>query len=128
MNKCRTICLRVTVVITVLAVGIIYEVHEHRSFLRAASRSIGNDLIQGTNSPHLVRISQDFQAHLSELLTARTRVADVLLGDEPSPIGGGTACSRVVLTNDVGKDLLIRLRVADKHGGFLVVGFRSISE
>jgi hypothetical protein len=100
---------------------------ERRSFLLVASRSIGQDIIAATNSTHLVRIAPDLQSRLSELLSAHTQVADVLLGDEPSPFGDGTASSRLVLSNDVGRALMIRLRPSET-GKFEILGFRMISE
>jgi hypothetical protein len=111
-----------------LVFGIIAIRGQHRGFISVASRSIGGDLIASTNSSHLVRIGPDLQARLSELMAARTHVADVLLGDEPSPYGDGTASSRLVLTNDAGRGLLIRLRPAEQSGMFHVLGFRTVSE
>ena len=128
MNKWQIICPVVAMLIVGLVFGIVAVRGQHRGFISVASRSIGGDLIASTNSSHLVRIGPDLQAHLSELLSARTHVADVLLGDEPSPFGDGAACSRLVLTNDAGRGLLIRLRPAEESGMFHVLGFRTVSE
>jgi hypothetical protein len=111
-----------------LAFGIVVVKGQRRGFISVASRSIGEDLITSTNSSHVVRIGPGLQAALSELLSAPAHVADVLMGDEPSPIGDGKACSRLVLTNDIGKGLLIRLRPAEQSGMFHVLGFRTVSE
>jgi hypothetical protein len=128
VNKWQIICPVVALLIVGLVFGVIAIRGQHRGFIGVASRSIGGDLIASTNSSHLVRIGPDLQAHLSELLSARTHVADVLLGDEPLPFGDGTACSRLVLTNEAGRGLLIRLRPAEQSGMFHVLGFRTVSE
>ena len=128
MNKWQIICPLVGILIAMLAFGMIHERGEHRSFIRIASHTIGSDLIAETNSSHLVRIAPDLQTHLSELLGTRTHIADVLLGDELSPIGGGSACSRVVLTNDIGQGLLIRLQQSNQPGMFHVLSFRRVSQ
>jgi hypothetical protein len=128
MNKWQIICPMVALLVVGLAFGFIALRGQHRGFISVASRSIGDDLIASTNSSHLVRIGPDLKTRLSELLSVRTHIADVLLGDEPAPIGDGTACSRLVLTNDAGRGLLIRLRQAEESGMFHVLGFRSISE
>ena len=126
MNKWQIICPAVAMLVVGLVFGIIAVRGQHRGFISVASRSIGGDLITGTNSSRLVRIGPDLHACLSALLAARAQVANVRLGDDPSPIGDGTACSRLVLTNDLGQGLLIRLRPADQSGKFQVLGFRSI--
>ncbi len=128
MSKWQIICPVVAILIAGLGSGITAVRGQHRGFISVASRSIGGDLIATTNSPHLVRIGPGLQARLSELLSVRTHVAEVLLGDEPSPFGDGTACSRLVLTNDAGRGLLIRLRPAEQSGMFHVLGFRAVSE
>src|SRR4051812_24955130 len=127
MNKWQIICPVAAMLIAALVFGIIAVRGQHRGFISVASRSIGGDLIASTNSSHLVRIGPDLQAYLAELLSARTHIAAVLLGDEPSPIGDGTACSRLVLTNDAGRGLLIRLRPAEESGMFHVLGFKTVS-
>src|SRR5580765_1258728 len=110
-----------------LVFGIIAVRGQHRGFISMALRSIGGDLVKTTNSLHLVHISPQLHARLSDLLAARTHVAEVLLGDEPSPVGDGTACSRLVLTNEVGQGLVIRLRPAKHSAMFEVPGFRSLT-
>ena len=126
MNKWQIICPLVVIAVAGLTFGVIHERGEHRSFISVASHSIGSDLIVATNSSHLVHIGPDLHTRLSELLGTRAQVSTVLLGDDPSPIGDGSACSRVVLTNDVGQGLLIRLRQADQPGIFYVLGFRRL--
>ena len=116
-------------VVAMLAVGSVLGMFamrgKRRGFISAASYSIGSDLLTTTNSLRLIRVGPQLQARLSELLGARTHVAAVLFGDESSPFGDSTACSRLVLTNDVGRGLVIRLRQAEQPGMFNVLGFRS---
>jgi hypothetical protein len=83
MNKWQIICPVAAMLIAALVFGIIAVRGQHRGFISVASRSIGGDLIASTNSSHLVRIGPNLQAHLAELLSARTHIAAVLLGDEP---------------------------------------------
>jgi len=128
MNKWQIFYPVIALLIVGLVFGVIAIRGQHRGFISVASRSIGDDFIASTNSSHLVRIGLDLQAQLSELLSARTHIADVLMGDEPSPYGDGTASSRLVLTNDAGRGLLIRLRPAEQSGMFHVLGFRTVSE
>jgi len=126
MNKWQIICPVVAILVVGLVLGMVAMRAEHRGFIIVASRSIGGELIASTNSSHLVRIGPDLQSRLSDLLSVRTDIADVVLGDEPSPFGDGTACSRLVLTNDVSRGLLVRLRPAEQSGMFHVLGFRTV--
>ncbi len=127
MNKWQIICPVAALLVAGIVFGTIAVKGQHRGFISVASRSIGGDLIARTNSSHLTRIGPELQAHLSELLGAPTQVADVRLGDDASPIRDGTASSRLVLTNELGKGLLIRLRASRQASMFEVVGFRSVS-
>ncbi len=128
MNKWQIICPVVALVLAAMVIAVITGRGHHRAFISAASHAVGHDLIASTNSARLVRIGPDLQSRLSSLLGAPTRVSTVLFGDEPSPFGDGRACSRVVLTNDSGQGLLIRLRQADSPDTFHVLGFRSVSQ
>lgn len=120
------------VVTVLLAAGATFEIFtlrgRHREFINTTLRSIGSDLSTSTHSSHLVSIGPDLRAQLSELRSAETHVADVLFGDESPPNGNGIAGCRLVLTNDAGRGLLIRLRVADKAGMFQVLGFRTLGK
>ena len=77
-----------------------------------------------TNSPQLVRIGPGLEGRLASLLNTNAGVSQVLLGDEPSPIGNGKAACRLILTNASGDCMGIRLR-ADE-GKFHVLGFYSL--
>jgi hypothetical protein len=92
----------------------------HRRLLNETQR-IGNDLITTTNSSALDRVGWGLRVKLHEFLDPKTRVAAVLLDDEPEPIGNGTASIRLFLTNGRGENLGIRLR--EDFERFHVVGF-----
>lgn len=127
MNKWQIICPVVAMLLFSLVLAFIALRGQHRGYVRVATRSIGSELIASTNSTHLVHIGSDLQARLAELLSVRTTVASVMQGDEPAPFGDGTASSRLVLSNEVGRVLMIRLRSAES-GKFHVLGFRTVSE
>jgi hypothetical protein len=90
-----------------------------------ASLSIGRELISATNSQHLIQVSPDLQARMAELLASPTRISSVVLGDMAPPMSDGKACSRLVLTNDAGRGLLIRLSRAEQSGKFRVLDYSS---
>src|SRR5687767_8743803 len=110
MNKWQIICPLVAMAIAAVVFATIFGRRQHRSFIVVASHSIGSDLIASTNSSHLVRLGPDLTARLGDLLSSTTHVAGVHLGDLPAPFGDGRACSRIVLTNQAGRGLAIRLR------------------
>lgn len=128
MNKWQIICPVVALLLAATVFAVISGRSHRRAFVSAASQAVGRDLIASTNSARLVGINSDLQARLSSLLGSPTHVASVLFGDEPAPLGDGRACSRLVLTNNSGDGLLIRLRQADSPDIFQVLGFRSVSQ
>jgi hypothetical protein len=127
MNKWQIICPVAALLVAGMVAGIIVVRDQHRGVIIAASRSLGSDLVAATNSSRLVRLSPHLRAQLGELLASPTRVSSVLAGDVPPPAGDGSACSRVILTNAAGRQLLIRLR-DEGAGRFEVVGFRNLAE
>jgi hypothetical protein len=134
MNKWRIICPLVAILVALLVFGAIQGRKEHRYFISMATGSIGNDLIAGTNSSALVPRPNDngmllhLQGRLSDLHSSPLHIAAVLLGDEPRPTGDGSACSRLVLTNEAADGILIRLRQAKTGGNFEVLGYLQVSE
>ena len=74
----------------------------------------------------MVSIAPGVKIRLSELLRSPTQIATVLLGD--SPTGDGTACSRVVLTNELAEDLEIRFRQVSSPGMFQVLDYHTAKE
>lgn len=99
-----------------------------RYYITAQTTMVGEELVRSTNSSRLAEIGPALQNRLSRFLAAPSGVADVMLGDERPPIGDGTACSRLVLSNAVGARLGIRMRQDPKADRFHVVGFWTITE
>jgi len=127
MNKWQIICAVAILLAAAMLAPFVVKRSQQRGVISAASRSLGVELIASTNSSRLVRMSPYLRARLEQMLGSPTHVASVLLGDEAPPVGDGSACSRLVLTNAAGQRLLIRLRQAG-DGTFEMVGFRSLSD
>src|SRR5215472_14505534 len=72
---------------------------EHQAYVQAQTHMLGDDLCRNTNSTRLVRMPPALRERLSRFFGSRSGVAAVMLGDEPAPLGDGTACSRLVLSN-----------------------------
>src|SRR5438105_4317394 len=112
MNKWQIICPVVAIAIFALVTAMIHGRKERDHFIQMKTYGVGRDIIETTNSSHLTEIPPGLQARLSELLVSPTHIATVLLGDEPSPIGDGSAGSRLALTNEIADGVVIRLRQA----------------
>ena len=128
MNKWQIICPVVALLIAGLAFASISIRNHRRGLISAASRSIGSDLIRSNTSARLVYVGSSLQMALSDLQSSSTHISEIRFGDDESPYGNGTARSCVVLTNEAGKALLIRLRPAEEPGMFHVLGYRTLSE
>lgn len=85
--------------------------------------SIGRDLIAHGNSSQLAGLPPGLAGQLSNLLGSATQIAAVLPGDEPSPIGDGSACSRLILTNQLAKGLELRFCPALTGDKYRVLGY-----
>jgi hypothetical protein len=109
MNKWKIIGAIAALLIAGLVALTVAVKSQHRGVITAASRSIASDLIAATNSSHLVHMSPFLRARLARLLGSPSHLASVFMGDAPPPVGDGSACSRLVLTNNAGQRLLIRL-------------------
>ena len=128
MNKWQIICPVVAIaVVAIFALGGQGR-REHRYYVLAQTRMIGVELSRGSNSPRLAALGPALQARLSEFLTPQSGVAEVVLGDQPAPLGDGTACSRLVLSNSVGARLGIRLHQDPGLERFRVLGYWTITE
>jgi hypothetical protein len=123
LNKTQVIAPLVALVV----VGVIFSLYtgrkNHQHFVSAHVRQIGTELIETTNSPWLVSIGDGLNQELAQLLGSATRVSDVHIGDEPAPIGDGSADSRLLLVNKQGKRLGIRLRQDSDPEQFHVLGY-----
>jgi hypothetical protein len=128
MNKWQIIC-PVTALALVAIFGLVsLGRREHRAYVIAQTRMIGVELTRGTNSPWLAEIKPALRARLAEFLTSKVAVAEVLPGDEPAPVGDGTACSRLILSNNVGERIGIRLQQDAGPERFHALGFWTITE
>jgi hypothetical protein len=91
-------------------------VEGRRYFITIATASVGHELIGVTNTPHWVRVGPGLRAELSDLLAAPTHINKVILGDDRPPTGDGHASSRLILTNELGRSVSLRLRLQHDSG------------
>jgi len=129
MNKAQQALL----VVAILGLaGVLFALVQTRTKRRDAiserSYQIGQDLISTTNSNHLLSLRPGLSDQLSNLLASPTYVSAVLLGDEPSPVGDGSACSRLILTNQLRRGLELRLAPALLPDKFQILGYWVITD
>ena len=90
------------------------------------ARQIGEDLIASKESKLVVRVGDGLREKLSEYTAEHAKVQDVRIGDEPM-VGDGRASNCVILSNDAGGVLSIRLKPAG-NGKFDILGFVTLSK
>jgi hypothetical protein len=99
---------------------------ERRDLMLVLSMSVGADLVHGTNSQALTGVTPELQSDL-KLIHASPTQAIIQPGDDDLAVGD-RARARLVLTNDVGQTLTLRLRPeSDPSTGlrkFRVIGYR----
>lgn len=125
MNKTQLICLLVTILLVMLVGGWIHGRDQHRYYVLAHGRMIGEELIKSTNSTHVVHLGTDLKEYLEKFLSSPSAVDDVVLGD--SQVGDGTADACVFLHNERGERLGIRVRQADVPQRFHILGYWTAS-
>jgi hypothetical protein len=127
MNKWQIIC---PLVAMALFVGVLFfptparidRQRKERVILQAVS--IARDLEYHTNSTLLAEVSPQLQEALKQFLTTPTAYRDTFQsGDEPAPIGDGTATHRVYIRNFNDEILALRLRHDPKLKKFHVLSF-----
>jgi hypothetical protein len=100
---------------------------ERRDLALALSMSVGADLVHGTNSQAVTGITPELQSDIKLIHASPTR-AIIQPGDDDPAAGGGRANVRLVLTNEAGQTLTLRLRPeSDPSTGlrkFRVLGYR----
>ncbi len=128
MNKWQIICPLAAMGLVVLTLGVIHERSEQRRFMLVATSSVAWDLVHMTNSELLATIEPKLHASLSELLASTGFVAQVLLGDDQQPSGGGKACSRFTLTNRLGYTLAVRLGRDPDPKAFRILSYKVTTE
>lgn len=102
-----------------------------RQIVTMCTYHVGQDLIASTNSALLVSIDGGLRTNLIELLASTTHVASVQLGDEQSPAAGRRASSVLLLTNEIGEGVALRLDLHDDLTNTLrfdVLSHRKITE
>jgi len=123
MNNLKVLAPVAAVVLGVALFAILYKRNSDARLISERSRDIGQDLISHTNSTRLASSPLGFTAQLSALLGSPTRIAAVLIGDEPAPLGDGTACSRLILTNESARGIQLRLGKTTDPEKFLILGY-----
>ena len=126
-RKWEIICPVVAIFLTGILFAIVHFRNEQRGLGLMKSHQIGEDLIASKDSKLVVRVGDGLRGKLSEYTAGHAKVADVRVGDEPPPIGDGTASNCVILSNDAGGVISIRLSPAD-DGKFHILGFVTLSK
>ncbi len=83
MNKWQIISPLALLTAVGLLVAMVHGRHQHRAYVTAQTRMVGQELIAATNSPRLVNGDRAFTRSLSMFLASPARVSNVQLGDEP---------------------------------------------
>jgi hypothetical protein len=100
---------------------------ERRDLMLALSMSVGADLVHATNSQALIGVTAELQSDIKLIQASPTR-AVIQPGDDDPPPGNGRAQARLVLTNEAGQTLTLRLRPESEPGTglrkFRVLGYR----
>jgi len=123
MKRRQVIYLVVVIVLVLLAGVYVHGQRQRTQFISMMARKIGQELVTTTNSVHLDRVGIGLRGQMASLLQARTQVAKVTMGDAPVPLGDGKAHCQLVLTNKLGKGVVIRLQQTDTPEKFHVLGF-----
>lgn len=121
--KQQVIALGILLILGCVGLAVVNGLRHRQSFVLGHTRNVGLDLVAHTNSTHLARINPLLHQQLAHLLRAPTHIEKTLAGDEPPPLGNGKACSRLILSNENGERMGIRLMQADKPERFLILGF-----
>jgi hypothetical protein len=110
MNWTQLICAICGLAVAAL-VGIFLNVFVGpKHIVRNEITSIGRELIATTNSESLASLPPELKRELQRLLSSRTRLSEVSLGDRAAPIGDGQATGHIVLSNESGASIGIRLK------------------
>lgn len=82
---------------------------ERRYVMFVLSMSVGADLVHTNYSRSLIGVTPELEADLKQIVASPTRCI-VRSGDEQAPLGDGRAYTRLLLTNEAGQALTLRLR------------------
>lgn len=126
MNKTQLACL-VVAIVTVLLAGVVMQARRHlHLYLMGSGRMIGEELIATTNSTRVVHLGPSLHSRLGDLLSSPAKVEEVRLGDAFEQ--DGRAQLSVVLGNQHGLRIGLRLRQAEEHDKFHILGHWTVSE
>ena len=123
MNRTQLIALLVALAIAGAVAFLSMSGPRDPRALAAQTMQIGQELIATTNSPRLVVIGAGLKVRLAQLLASPTLIEEVLPGDEPQPLGDGKATTRLILKNQNGERLGIRLRKREDGDKVDVLGY-----
>jgi hypothetical protein len=128
MSRAMVIRLVGAVVLLVVVAGawFLARAKQERQYaMLMISMSVGADLVHTNYSRSLNGVTPELQADLNRVLASPTRCI-VRSGDERPPLGDGRAYTRLLLTNEAGQVLTLRLR-PEYHGQqfqkFRVLGY-----
>lgn len=128
MNKWQIICPLGAMAIFAIVAGLSSVRSYDRALVHAQTRMIGCELIATTNSPRLSDVSPELRSKLSNFLNSSNVAAEVLFGDDSRLRGRGRAVTGLVLSNETGEKLGIRLGQAPEPGRFQVLDWWTVSE
>ena len=98
-----------------------------RDRMLALSLSAGSDLVHKSGSRALIGVTPELEAALKEMHNSPTQ-AVIQPGDDEPILGVGQAQARLVLTNEAGQSLTLRLHGESEPGTglqkFRVLGYR----
>lgn len=134
MSTTGIVRIAIGVAILVVAVGAWFSARakqRQRDLMLALSLSVGTDLVHKSGSQALTGVTPELEAALKEMHSSPTQ-AVIQPGDDDPAFGGGRAQARLVLTNEAGKTLTLRLRSeSDPNTGlqkFRVLGYRKTED
>src|SRR5262245_25113771 len=112
MSKVTIIRFTVATILVVVVAGAWFFARakqERQYAMLALSMTVGADLVHTNYSRSLSGATPELQADLNRILASPTRCI-VRDGDERPPLGDGRAYTRLLLTNEAGQGLTLRLR------------------
>ena len=94
----------------------------------AVARAIGRDLLQSGTSVRLARVPPLLAERLADFSGRGAGIASVHRGDAPIPFGDGRAQAVVVIQNEKGERIGIRLRIREGRGASECLGFWTLPD
>jgi hypothetical protein len=130
MSTTGIVCIALGMAVLIIATGAWFSARakqRQRDFMLALSLSVGSDLVHNNGSRALAGVTPELEAAIKEMHNSPTQAVIQPDDDDPA-LGGGQAQARLVLTNEAGRTLILRLRgETDPDTGmqkFRVLGYR----